>query len=134
MIRRAVFISNGVVLILTVASFWMLRGVVDHFSIEERRILLRLDKDVVGSEIGLWLRGRAYVQRKVWALGALHLHYALGLQARLEAYIQLIVACVNLGRYDLARHTLARARHFSPGAPELDEVEMLLTESPKMRT
>ncbi|MBN1878240.1 MAG: tetratricopeptide repeat protein [Anaerolineae bacterium] len=131
LLGRAVIVGNVVVLLATGISYTMLQRIVDHFSTEDRRIVLRLDHDVVGSEIGLWVRGRAYVQQKMWAMAAIHLRYALGLQARLEAYLQLVVACVHLERYDLAEDTLQKARRFSPDSAELDEVAVLLDEKRK---
>ena len=92
---------------------------------EKRRLLLRIDDDVK-DEIGLWLRGRAYANRSL-GLGST-LHHTLMIKKRLEAYLALAVAYVNLARFELAAATLKDAQRLSPGDPRIDELTALVAE------
>ena len=124
--RAGIIGSNVVTVVLSGLSLALLLRLYDHFSFQERRLVLRLDDDVEGQEVGLWLRGRAYAQQKLWALAALHLHYALMLRETLEAYLVLAVAYINLARFELAEKVLSNARRISPGNSRIDELMALL--------
>ncbi len=100
----------------------------NHFSYKSRRLLLCVDNDVEGSEVGLWLRGRAYAQQKTWGLAALHLRQAMMIEKRLEACLMLVVAYTNLACFDLAASALKEARRLSPDNPQIDELTALLAE------
>ena len=81
--------------------------------------------------MGLWLRGRAYAQQKLWAVAALHLHQTLMLRETVEAYLVLAVAYINLSRFALAEKVLNNARRVSPGNARVDELLALLAEKQK---
>jgi len=126
--RYAVVGSELVVLILTVVSISLLMKVMDHFIIEDRRILLRLDRDLEPEELSFRLRGAGYARQKMWALAALHLRRALIFDQHLETYAQLALAYVNLGHYELAETALADAQLLSPGTVQLEQLRGLLAE------
>jgi len=130
-VRAGIIGSDVVIVVLSVLSLVLLLRLYDHFSFKERRVLLRLDDDVEGSEVGLWLRGRAYAQQKTWALAALHLHQGLLLKETVEAYLVLAVAYINLARFELAEKVLNNARRVSPGNSRIDDLLALLAEKRK---
>ena len=129
--RAGIIGSDIVIVVLSTLSLVLLLRLYDHFSFQKRRLILRLDDDVVGSEVGLWLRGRAYAQQKTWALAALHLHHTLMLEETVEAYLVLAVAYINLARFDLAERVLNNARRVSPGNSRVDDLLELLAEKQK---
>lgn len=126
--RAGIVGSDGVMVVLSGLSLLLLLRLHDHFSIQGRRLVLRLDDDVEGNEVSLWLHGRAYAQQKTWALAALHLHHSLMLKETVEAYLVLAVAYINLTRFELAEKVLNNARRVSPGNSRVDELLVLLAE------
>lgn len=126
--RAGIIGSDVVVVALSGLSLALLLRLYDHFSFQERRFVIRLDDDVKGHEVGLWLRGRAYAQQKLWALAALHLHHALMLRETLEAYLVLAVAYINLARFELVEKVLNNARRISPGNSRIDDLMALMRE------
>lgn len=124
--RAGIIGSDVLVVVLSGLALLLLFRLSDQFSFEKRRRLLRLDDAVAGNEVSLWLRGRAYAKEKMWALAALHLHNALLLEDRLEAYFMLAVVYGHLGCGELAKKTLNNARPVSPGNPRIDELLALL--------
>lgn len=126
--RTGIIGSDVVIVVLSTLSLVLLLRLYDHFSFQERRLILRLDDDVESSEVGLWLRGRAYAQQKTWALAALHLHHTLMLRETVEAYLVLAVAYINLARFELAEKILNNARRISPGNSRVDDLMALLAE------
>ncbi len=126
--RAGIITGDVVVVALSGLSLALLLRLYDHFSFQKRRFVLRLDDDVEGNEVGLWLRGRAYAQQKLWALAALHLHQALMLRETVEAYLVLAIAYINLARFELAEKVLNNARRVSPGNSRVDDLLALLHE------
>jgi hypothetical protein len=131
LIRAGIIGSDVVIVVLSALSLVLLLRLYGHFSFQKRRLVLRLDDDVEGSEVGLWLRGRAYAQQKTWALAALHLHHTLMLKETVEAYLVLAVAYINLARFELAEKVLNNARCVSPGNSRVDDLLALLAEKQK---
>jgi hypothetical protein len=127
-VRAGIIGSDVVIIVMSGLSLALLLRLYDHFTFKERRLVLRLDDDVEGHEVGLWLRGRAYAQQKMWALAALHLHHALMLRETLEAYLVLAVAYINLARFELAKKVLNNAQRLSPGNSRIDALMALLVE------
>lgn len=100
------------VVILTVISALLLITLVslqDHFVVESLRILLTVDRDVRGNYLNLWLRGRDYAKRKIWAKAALHLRQALLMQQTPDAYLLLTVAYLRLSQDQEAERALNAA-------------------------
>lgn len=126
--RAGIIVSDVVIVVLSGLSLALLVRLYDHFAFQKRRLVLRIDADVEGNEVGLWLRGRAYAQQKLWAIAALHLHQALMLRETVEAYLVLAVAYINLARFELAEKVLNNARRVSPGNSRVDELLALLAE------
>ena len=126
--RNGIIVSDLIVVVFSLISLILSMRITEHFAVEDRRRRLRVDLDVKGSEVGLWLRGREYAKQKMWASAALHLRQALALEERLESYLLLTLAYVNLARYDMAAQTLSDARRLSPGNPQVEEMALLLAE------
>ncbi len=129
--RAGIIAGDVLIVALSGLSLALLLRLYDHFSFQKRRLVLRLDDDVEGNEMGLWLRGRAYAQQKLWALAALHLHQGLMLRETVEAYLVLAVAYINLARFELAEKVLNNARRVSPGNSRVDDLLALLAEKQK---
>jgi len=129
--RAGIIVGDVVIVALSGLSLALLLRLYDHFSFRSRRLVLSIDADVEGSEVGLWLRGRAYAQQKLWAVAALHLHQTLMLRETVEAYLVLAVAYINLSRFALAEKVLNNARRVSPGNARVDELLALLAEKQK---
>jgi predicted nucleic acid-binding Zn ribbon protein len=113
---------------LTGFSLSLLMKVMDHFAVEDRRILLRLDRDLEPGGLSYQLRGSEYIKRKMWALAGLHLRRALTFEERVEAYAQLAVAYAHLGYKKLAARALTDARRLNPHSPQLSQLAILLAE------
>lgn len=126
--RGGIIGSDMVVVALSGLSLVLLLRLYDHFSFQRRRLVLRLDDDVEGNEVSLWLHGRAYAQQKTWALAALHLHQALMLRETVEAYLILAVAYINLAHFELAEKVLDNAQRVSLGNSRVDELLAVLRE------
>jgi tetratricopeptide (TPR) repeat protein len=129
--RAGIMVSDVVTVVLSGLSLVLLLRLYDHFTIQKQRLVLRLDDDVEGNEVSLWLHGRAYAQQKTWALAALHLHNSLMLKETPEAYLVLAVAYINLARFELAEKVLNNARRVSPGNSRVDDLMALLAEKQK---
>ncbi len=128
LVRTGITAADLGLVALATFALVSLASLQDHFALKSRRLLLRIDNDVEGSQVGLWLRGRAYAQQKVWALAALHLRQAVMIEKHLEVYLALGVAYINLACFDLAEATLKQARRLSPENPQIDELTELLAE------
>ena len=101
----------------------------DHFVIDNRRLLLCLDGNAEPISASYWLHGREYAKRGMWAIAALHFRHSLALEERLEAYMQLAVAYLNLGYDDMAERTMVDAQRFSPGHPQLLQLAAMIAEA-----
>lgn len=128
LVRTGIIAANLGLVALGTFALVSLASLQDHFAFKSRRLLLRIDNDVEGSQVGLWLRGRAYAQQKAWALAALHLRQAVMLEKHLEVYLALSVAYINLACFNLADAALKQARRLSPDDPQITELMALLAE------
>jgi tetratricopeptide (TPR) repeat protein len=128
MLRTSIFASDVMVVAFSAIALTLLLNLHDHFSFEAHRLLLRIDADVDGSDVGLWLRGREYAQQGMWARAALHLRYALGIERRTEAFLALAVVYSHLGWFNLADSILEDAQQFSPGDPQIQDFIRLLAQ------
>jgi len=115
-------------------SLTFLLGIQDHFEVTERRRLLQLDRDAERTAASLWMHGRLHAQAGAWALAALHLRRALIMEERLEIYLQLTVAYVNLGYLEMAERTLADAKRFSPHNPQVEALAELVAQKCAAKT
>jgi hypothetical protein len=115
-------------LIFSGISLAFLLGIQDHFEITERRLLLQLDRDAEHTAASFWMHGRRYAQVGMWALAALHLRHSLIMEQRLEVYLQLTVAYVNLGYMERAERTLDDARSFHPNNPQIERLAALIAQ------
>jgi Tfp pilus assembly protein PilF len=111
-----------------VAAFIFLLRTEEEFEMDVDRIMLQIDSGIVDSEMGLRIAGRRAAKRRMWALAALHLRRALGLNKRLETTLMLVMAYINLEEYDLAEDALTVARQLGPDVPQVTEMMALLKE------
>ena len=124
LIQNIVACVIGVV--MAMLRLFMIFQLGDDFQVEERRILLQVDRGL-GSGTDLWIRGNFYAKQKMWAMAAIHLRGASGLLLnRPDCNVALAVAYIRLKRYDRAAQALAAARRISPDNPQVEELETLL--------
>jgi tetratricopeptide (TPR) repeat protein len=106
--------------------FLLLLRLEDDFFFDEKRILLRVDRSAKKS-LDFLASGRRYMRRKMWAVAALHLRWAVAwLPDWIDGHLELAVAYIHLKRYDLAAKALAEARRISPDGPRVEELTALL--------
>ena len=111
-----------------IAAFIFLLRAEEEFEMDEDRIMLEIDSGVVDSEIGLRIAGQRAAKRRMWALAALHLRRALGLNKRLETALMLVMAYIQLEEYALAEDALSMARQLGPDVPQIAGMAALLAE------
>lgn len=128
LMRTGIFASDVMVIAFSAITLTLLLSLHDHFSFEAHRLLLRIDPEVEGNHVGLWLRGREYAQQQMWARAALHLRSALGFEKRQEAFLALAVAYSHLGWSERADNVLEDAQRFSPGDPHIQDFARLLAQ------
>jgi tetratricopeptide (TPR) repeat protein len=117
---------TGLNVLAALAGVGLVFQLQDDFPFERRRILLRLDPDVVSGPIIL-ARGHEYARRRMWALAALHMRRATArMPDRSEGRASLALTYLRLKRYDLAAKALADARRIDPDDPDVVEVQELL--------
>jgi len=98
------------------------------FEWDKRRILLRTDRGLKSS-VEYLTRADFYNQQKMWALAVVHIRAALGMVPdKLNCHMALVVACVRLKKYELAKRALAEAKRISPSEPRIAQLEALVSE------
>ncbi len=127
-LRYGIVVSEIAMIVLTGLSLSLLLKVMDHFVVESRRILLRLDRDLEPGDLTYLLRGRAYAKQGMWAAAALHLRRSLVFDQRVETFLHLALAYINLGYYDVAETALKDAERLNPDAPNIVSMAQLLAE------
>ena len=100
----------------------------EEFEMDEDRIFLEINPGIVDSEMGLRIAGQRAAKQRMWALAALHLRRALGLNKRLETALMLVMDYINLEEFALAEDALAAARQLGPDVPQVAEMAALLAE------
>jgi tetratricopeptide (TPR) repeat protein len=114
------FIIGAVQLLITM-NLWY------DFTFEQGRLSLKIDRDAKG-HTAFFLSGRKYSELGMWGLAVIHLRRAVtGEPNKLLYNIALIVAYLNIKRYDLAKEILARAEKLAPNSPEVQQLKKELT-------
>ncbi|MFP4394490.1 MAG: hypothetical protein ACLFTI_04420 [Anaerolineales bacterium] len=111
-----------------ITAFISLLRAEEEFEMDEDRIMLQIDSGIVDSEIGLRIAGQRAAKRRMWALAALHLRRALGLNKRLETALMLVMAYIQLEEYALAENALVTARQLGSDVPQVAAMAALLAE------
>jgi tetratricopeptide (TPR) repeat protein len=110
------FIIGAVQLLITM-NLWY------DFTFEQGRLSLKIDRDAKG-HTALFLSGRKYSELGMWGLAVIHLRRAVtGEPNKLIYNIALIVAYMNIKRYDLAKEVLTRAEKLAPNSPEVQKLK-----------
>lgn len=120
--------ANFLTLIAALALFLLFLNLTDHFALAQKRLWLEIDREVRGSALSLWMRGREYFDDHRWAAAALHFRYALALDERVDFYLPLALAYSHLGMYDHAESALADARALAPDNPQITSVTALVSQ------
>jgi tetratricopeptide (TPR) repeat protein len=119
-------ICGGGGLILGLLMFFLVLQIVDDFFLDEKRLLLRLDRDATNGP-ALLNSGQRYAKRAMWAMAAIHLRRAAGLMPhQVDPHLALTVAYLNLKRYDLATGALEEARRIAPNHPQVEYLASML--------
>jgi len=124
--QRVGVMCGGGGVILGLLMFLLVIRISDDFFYDEKRLLLRFDRDATNGP-ALLDSGRRYARRAMWALAAIHLRRAAGLMPhQIDAHLALAVAYLNLRRYDLAAAALDEARRISPNDPQVEQLTGVL--------
>jgi tetratricopeptide (TPR) repeat protein len=119
-------VCSGSGLILALLMFLLLLQLEDDFFLDEKRILLHIDRSAKKG-LDFLACGRRYTRREMWAMAVIHLRRAVAwLPDWIDAHLELAVAYIGLKRYDLAAKALAEARRTSPDDPRVEELTALL--------
>jgi tetratricopeptide (TPR) repeat protein len=136
--QTAGIICGGGGLLLGLFLILLVLKLEDDFFFDQKRLLLRLDRDATNGP-ALLISGRRYAKRGMWAMAAIHLRRATGaLPHQIDPYLALAVAHLKLRRYDLAASDLEAARRISPNDPQVERLTAVFnnrraTESPPDR-
>jgi tetratricopeptide (TPR) repeat protein len=124
--QRSMVLCSGGGVILALFMFALLLQLEDDFFLDERRLLLRQDRDATNGP-ALLDSGRRYARAGMWALAALHLRRAAGLLPhQIDPPLALCAAYLNLKRYAPAAEALERARRLDPEHPQVGRLASLL--------
>ena len=119
-------ICGGGGMLLALLQIVMIFILEEDFAYDQRRILLRTDRDAIGA-VALLDSGRRYARHKMWAMAAIHLQRLVRMiPDRLDYHLMLAAAYINLKRYDLADKTLSEARRISPDDPQVEKLAAIL--------
>lgn len=125
-------LCSGGGLILGLMMFFLVLQLEDDFFFDEKRLLLRPDRDATNGP-ALLSSGRDYARREMWAMAAIHLRRATGrMPHQIEPYLALAATYLNLKRYSLATDALEEARRIAPDDPQVERLATVL--GFKMRT
>jgi tetratricopeptide (TPR) repeat protein len=115
-----------VMLLVGGMQLWVTLNLWYDFTFEQTRLRLTFDQGVKG-HTSLFISGRRYSELGMWGRAALHLRRAISVEPSQPTYhIALVVAYINLKRYDLARDALARAEQLAPNSPEIQRLKQEL--------
>jgi tetratricopeptide (TPR) repeat protein len=122
------FFFGGTNLGLAVVRLVLIFQLGGDFEWDKRRILLRTDRGLKSS-VEYLTRADFYNKQKMWALAVVHIRAALGLAPdQLSCHMALVVACIRLKKYELAKRALAEAKRIGPGEPRIAQLEALVNE------
>jgi tetratricopeptide (TPR) repeat protein len=123
---RVGILCSGGGLILGLLMFFLVLQLEDDFFFDEKRLLLRLDRDATNGP-ALLSSGRHYAKREMWAMAAIHLRRATGhIPHQIDPYLALAAAYLNLKRYDLAADALEEGERIAPGDPQVERLRTVL--------
>jgi hypothetical protein len=124
-------ICGGGGVILALLMFLLLVQLEDDFFLDEKRILLHVDRSAKKG-VDFLANGRRYARRNMWAMAVIHLRRAVAwLPEWIDGHLELVVAYIHLKRYDLAAKALTEARRISPDDPQVEELTALLDSLPQ---
>jgi tetratricopeptide (TPR) repeat protein len=117
---------SGSGVILALLMFLLLLQLEDDFFLDEKRILLRVDRSAKKG-LDFLASGRRYARRNMWATAVIHLRRAVSwLPDWLDCHLELAAAYIGIKRYDLAAQALAEAKRIGPDDPRVEELTALL--------
>jgi tetratricopeptide (TPR) repeat protein len=121
-------LCGGSGLILALLMFLLVLRIEDDFFSDERRLLLRRDRDA-SNGLALLDSGRRYARQNMWAMAVIHLRRAVVLMPhQIEPHLALTAAYLNLKRHALATSALEEARRIAPYHPQVQQLAALLAE------
>ena len=124
--QRVGIVCSGGGLILGLLMFFLVLQLEDDFFFNEKRLLLRPDRDATNGP-ALLSSGHHYARREMWAMAAIHLRRATGhMPHQIAPYLALAAAYLNLKRYDLADDALEEAKRIAPNDPQVERLTTVL--------
>jgi tetratricopeptide (TPR) repeat protein len=124
--QRVGIVCGGTGLILALFMLFLVLQLEDDFFLDEKRLLLRLDRDATNGP-ALLNSAHRYAKRGMWAMAAIHFRRATGeMPHQIDPYLALAVAHLNLRRYDLAASDLEEAKRINPNDPQVEHLTRVL--------
>jgi hypothetical protein len=125
--QRVGLLCSGGGVILALMMFLLVLQIEDDFFFDEKRILLRHDRDAAKGPDFLD-SGHRYAGHDMWAMAAIHLRKAAALMPhQTDPHLALSAAYLNLKRYELAASALEEARRINPSDPQIEHLAVALT-------
>jgi tetratricopeptide (TPR) repeat protein len=121
-------LCGGSGLILALLMFLLILRIEDDFFFDEKRLLLRHDRDA-SNGLALLDSGRRYARQNMWAMAVIHFRKAAVLSPyQIEPHLALSAAYLKLKRHALAASALEEARRIAPDHPQVQQLTALLKE------
>ena len=128
-IQSSARMCSGGGIILALLMLALLLQIEDDFFFDEKRIILRVDRDATNGP-ALLASGQRYARRALWAMAAIHLRRAASkMPHEIACHLLLATAYIGLKRYDLADQALAQARRISPDDPQVEKLAAVLAQN-----
>jgi tetratricopeptide (TPR) repeat protein len=118
-------VASIIVLLVGLMQLIISMNLWDDFTFEETRLRLTLDRDARG-HTGLFISGRRYGELGMWGRAVIHLRRAAAKEEKPLYYIALVVAYMNIKRYDLAQEALTKAEALDPHSPKIEQLKSQL--------
>jgi tetratricopeptide (TPR) repeat protein len=118
----------GVVLILVgVGQLFVDMNLWYDFTFEQTRLRLVFERGVKG-HTSFFISGRKYSELGMWGRAIIHLRRAISIDSsHITYHLALVVAYINIKRYDLAQTALKKAEQIAPNMPEIYKLQQELT-------
>ncbi len=112
---------------LGMGQIFLSRTLWDDFLFQEGRLRLKIDRGAKTSAT-LFISARKYINVEMWGLAVIHLRQAVFRAPKKQLYyVTLIMACMQVKRYDLAEDTLNSLEAIFPNSLETKQLRQQLT-------
>ncbi|MBN1993146.1 MAG: hypothetical protein JW953_10615 [Anaerolineae bacterium] len=118
-----IVMAFGVVMLIAAAQLFITMNLWYDFTFVETRLRLVIDPGVKG-HTSFFISGRNYSEKGMWGRAVIHLRRAIAAEPGHPLYhLALIVAYMNIKRYDLAQKALTRAEELEPHSEKIAQLK-----------